>query len=277
MKNTLYISDLDGTLLASNSRLSEKNYQRLLKIIDDPKINFTFATARGMHSVKKIFPDLPLKLPCIAGNGAFIRELKSGKIINAFFLKKKDKEDLQAYLDPMDLTPIYYIIEEETEKILWHTGEESEGTKHYFNRFNNRTNLYPLDKKTLKEKLNERDVFCINIIDSHEKLKSLYEHLKAKNKYYLVFYQELYRPEWWLCIYPKETSKGNAALLLKKMFGFDELVVFGDEKNDIPLFEIADKCYAVENAIPQLKEIATDVIASNDDSGVLHFLENLKR
>ena len=47
---------------------------------------------------------------------------------------------------------------------------------------------------------------------------------------------------------------------------------FGDGKNDIDMFEIADESYAVENANADLKKIATAVIPSNDEDGVARWL-----
>jgi len=55
-----------------------------------------------------------------------------------------------------------------------------------------------------------------------------------------------------------------------------KLLLFGDELNDMELFEVADECYAVQNANPRLKECATKVIESNNDDGVAKwFKENL--
>ena len=56
------------------------------------------------------------------------------------------------------------------------------------------------------------------------------------------------------------------------MLGCDKLVVFGDNINDIPMFEVADECYATENAVPELKAIATGIISTNDDDGVAHWI-----
>ena len=56
------------------------------------------------------------------------------------------------------------------------------------------------------------------------------------------------------------------------MLNCDRLVVFGDGVNDIDMFEIADEAYAVENAVDELKEIATGVIACNDEDGVAKWL-----
>lgn len=51
-------------------------------------------------------------------------------------------------------------------------------------------------------------------------------------------------------------------------------MVFGDGKNDMDMFEIADECYAVENAVPELKAMATAVIGGNDSDGVARWLES---
>ena len=49
--------------------------------------------------------------------------------------------------------------------------------------------------------------------------------------------------------------------------------MFGDGLNDADLFRVADECYAVENAVPQLKAMATGVIAGNNEDGVAKWLE----
>ena len=57
-------------------------------------------------------------------------------------------------------------------------------------------------------------------------------------------------------------------------FNIDYIVAFGDGKNDMDMFEIADEAYAVENAVDELKAIATDVIGSNDSDAVAKWLHN---
>lgn len=71
---------------------------------------------------------------------------------------------------------------------------------------------------------------------------------------------------------PSGVSKANAVLRLKELLDAERVVSFGDGKNDIPLFEVSDECYAVENADIQLKEIATGIIESNECDGVAKWL-----
>ena len=89
--------------------------------------------------------------------------------------------------------------------------------------------------------------------------------------------QELYRPEYFLEIMPKKASKAEAIKRLKEIWRCDRVVSFGDAVNDIPMFEISDECYAVANAVPELKAYATGEIASNDEDGVAKWLAQFGR
>ena len=72
-----------------------------------------------------------------------------------------------------------------------------------------------------------------------------------------------------------KATKANAALQLKNILGCGRLVVFGDNRNDLSMFSVADECYAAANAVPELKEITTAVIGANDNDGVAKWiLEN---
>jgi hypothetical protein len=63
-------------------------------------------------------------------------------------------------------------------------------------------------------------------------------------------------------------------MFLKEKYGFERIVSFGDNLNDIPLFRASDECYAVANAKAELKEIATSVIESNVNDGVAKWLDS---
>ena len=56
------------------------------------------------------------------------------------------------------------------------------------------------------------------------------------------------------------------------VLGSQVLFGHGDGINDLPMFEIADECYAVSNAVDELKAIATGVIESNNADGIAKWL-----
>ncbi len=47
---------------------------------------------------------------------------------------------------------------------------------------------------------------------------------------------------------PVNASKANAVRPLKSLLECEKMIVFGDGKNDVDMFEAADESYAVENA-----------------------------
>lgn len=113
--------------------------------------------------------------------------------------------------------------------------------------------------------------FYFTCIDSEEKLYPLYRQFKEE--FYCVYQKDIYSGEQWLEIMPAKTSKANGRTEnLARLLGCRRIVCFCDGKNDIPMFRIADEYYAVANAAPELKEIATDIIPSNNEDGVAKWL-----
>lgn len=69
-----------------------------------------------------------------------------------------------------------------------------------------------------------------------------------------------------------ECNKGLAIQRIKQLCGCQRVIVFGDSANDISMFQMADESYATQNAIDELKEIATGIIESNQTDGVAKWL-----
>jgi len=68
---TLYISDLDGTLLQNNSRISAKSCDIINNLINHG-ISFSYATARGIYTALQVTTGLHCNLPVITKNGVII-------------------------------------------------------------------------------------------------------------------------------------------------------------------------------------------------------------
>ena len=100
----------------------------------------------------------------------------------------------------------------------------------------------------------------------------VYSLFSKDARYRCTIQQELYRPEYWCEIMPAQASKSNAVAKLKQIWGCTKVISFGDSINDIPMFEASDECYAVSNAVDELKRIATGIIESNEEDGVARWL-----
>lgn len=77
---------------------------------------------------------------------------------------------------------------------------------------------------------------------------------------------------WYLELYSKKASKYHGVQFLRSHYGFDTVVCFGDNHNDLPLFEASDIKIAVGNSVNELKEKADIIIGCNTEEGVANWL-----
>lgn len=266
---TLYVTDLDGTLLNSDSRLSEYTLKTINSLVEKGLL-FTYATARSLVSASVVTKGLSAKVPVIAYNGTFIFDSSSGGIISSEWFDKQECEKIISVLDKYRISPFVYSFIDGTEKLSWVTDRENEGGKRYLSLRQGDPRRRPLETA---EGLFDGDIFYFTCIGDREELQEAYDELSADGRFRCTIQQEIYRTEYWFEIMPKGASKAYAIEKLKKLWNCDRIVSFGDAINDIPMFEISYECYAVENAVDELKTMATGVIDSNDSDGVAKWLE----
>lgn len=265
LKKTLFVSDLDGTLLNREQALSEYTQKTLNRLIQEG-LPFTYATARSLTTAREVTAGLDLKLPVIVYNGAFVKDSASGESVMARQFSPHEKEEILAQHLTHGVYPRVYALHAEEEKFSYAIEHLSEGTKAYLAKRREDRRARP----TTEDRLLDGDVFCFSSIDDYDKLLPLYNALKAT--YHAVLYRDPYTSDYWLEILPRFATKADAVLSLKELYGFERVVVFGDEKNDLSMFAMADECYAVSNANEDVKRAASGVIASNDSDGVAAYL-----
>lgn len=262
---TLYVSDLDGTLLRSDETTSEYT-NNIINSLTDKGMLFSYATACSLITAKKVTKGINAKIPLIVYNGAFVIDNVTEKILIANYFD----QSVHAVLDELfanNIYPIVYAYIEGKEKFSFVPELCTKGMMKFVDSRNGdiRTNIVDT-----MEELKKGDIFYITCIDAPEKLKPLYD--KYKDTFHCVYQTDIYTNEQWLEIMPLAASKSNAIKQLKVLLRCDRLVVFGDGKNDIDMFELADESYAVENAHEDLKRYATEVIGANDDDAVAKWL-----
>lgn len=272
---TMVISDLDGTLLNSEVRLSEFTVNAVNSIIQRG-VNFSYATARSLNSAMKLTDRLALRFPVITYNGACIKSPATGEIIEIQGMEEEQIAYIKDTLLEFGVSPLVYTFLDGEEKVLWQRGTESEGMLYYLDTRGDDKRMLPVDSF---DDLFCGEIFYITCIEDHcEQLMPAYDNLKCNDSLNSIFQRELYRTDFWLEIMDYRVSKANALDDLKKLTGVDRIISFGDSVNDMPLFEASDECYAVANAVDSLKTVADAVIDSNDDDGVAKWLlENCNR
>ena len=266
---TLYVSDLDGTLLTADMKISENSLNIINTLIDEGMI-FTYATARSISSASIVAKGLTTKYPIIAYNGAFIVEPNTRKILIKEDFNRAQIQAVKEILAKAQISPLVYAFVNGEERVSWIPQKENEGKRHYIDSRNDDKRLRPVEAD---EELYESEVFYFTCIGEKGELEPVYDVLKDNENFTCTFQPEIYRDEYWLEIMSRKATKANAILKLKELLGCDKIVSFGDAINDIPMFQISDECYAVENAVDKLKQMATSVIASNNNDGVARWLK----
>ncbi|MGN8657696.1 Cof-type HAD-IIB family hydrolase [Catenibacterium mitsuokai] len=246
---TLYVTDLDGTLLEPDKSIKPDNLKLINQLIDED-VNITYATARSLITAKQVIGDINFKLPVIVQNGTFILSPK-GDMILGNYLGDSILDTVKDY----DISPIVYSQIGKKTYFSYVKDKMSAGVKAFVDDHLDDPRNHPVNTY---EDLYEGDIFYLLLIDDYDKLKPLYDLFKED--YYAVFDQEMYSHDWWLEIMSPDASKANAIKYLKQKLQCDEVVVFGDGKNDIEMFEEADYSCAVENAAPELIKCADEVI-----------------
>jgi hydroxymethylpyrimidine pyrophosphatase-like HAD family hydrolase len=106
---TLYISDLDGTLLDRNASLPY-GASELLQLLDSHGVAVTYATARTIKSVGHILSDAPKKYPAALMNGVLVCELDKEKYLSAAYFRSEDFLLVQKVLGDSDIDPFTYYL-----------------------------------------------------------------------------------------------------------------------------------------------------------------------
>lgn len=272
---TLFVSDLDGTLLTAKETVSEYSMRLLNELIDEDGVLFTYATARSLNSAAKAVWGLRQNLPVILYNGAIVMEPWNGnKLYNSHFTGMV-RADIRRILHEYDVWPLVYSFLGNKERVSWLRGRETEGMKRYLSRRAGDPRLNPVDSP---DELKDDEIFYYTYIDAKERTDVLHAVFEKDARFRCIYQQETYQSDYWLEIMPAGTSKGAAATVLKERLGAEKLVAFGDALNDRELFRAADEAYAVENADEELKKVATAVIGYSEEDSVSKFIrDNLKK
>ena len=104
--DTLYISDLDGTLLRKDETTSEFTNSVINSLVDNGML-FSYATARSLITAKKATAGIDAKIPLIVYNGTFVIDNATEQILIANYFASSVRS-LLADLFFHDVFPIVY-------------------------------------------------------------------------------------------------------------------------------------------------------------------------
>lgn len=268
-QDTLYVTDLDGTLLGETPRIPEVAVTMLNEMLD-AGLPFTVATARSWSSTKPIVEKLRLEYPIVLYNGAHIIDPVTERLIENCSLTREQMARVTALCAQAGVCCRVESMIDGACRVSWLKMLEDEGVRRYVEPRKGDARFRPVDEA---QQLADGEPFQCAMFDRYEKLKPLSEELRALDYLYVSLIADSYDKGWfWLSCGRKDSTKAMGVNKLRKLTGRQRIACFGDNLNDLPMFAVADEAYAVANAKDEVKAAATGVIGSNLDCGVPWYL-----
>jgi len=260
-KVKLVVTDMDGTLLNSKSKVSSQ-FSGIYNQLKKHNIKFIAASGRQYFSIVDRFnKTIQNEITIVAENGAFAMhnnkelftlELPSEYILNSINILRK-------------LENVYIVLC--GKKCAYIETKDKAFVSMFKNYYSEYTIVNDLTKVT-------NDIF-FKIAAYHFECSET--HIYPTVKELENELQVTVSGQNWLDISHPNANKGYALNILQKDLNIskEETMVFGDYNNDLKMLELADFSYAMENAHKNVKAIAKFQTKSNNELGVEFILEQL--
>lgn len=279
-KNTLYISDLDGTLLSNEQVISDTTRTLINHIIAEGTL-FSIATARTPATVSELLKGIDLRIPAVVMTGVALWDKNTGQYHEVQYFTPEQVNAVRETYEKTGEGAFLYTLKrnhdpkKEPPIQVYHVGEFTPEERNFM-----KARLSSPFKKFLIDEQNPGNV--PDIIDdavlffgirNTDRGRAAYEALSRlpdiNPMYYHDFYGEAIAE---VEAFPPGATKAKAVKRLARLVGADRIVVFGDNLNDISMMKIADWAVAMGNAVDEVKYVADEVINTNEADAVARFI-----
>ncbi|QGS52003.1 HAD-IIB family hydrolase [Spiroplasma tabanidicola] len=271
-------SDLDGTIITKENELLKETKKDIQAFMIETNNAFSVVTGRQFFSSKNHIKDIGVTLPVITINGSSLIDPVSETLIDSLHF---NKEEYFKILDIMLKHNIRFSVVNDFQIFCLKT---SIWNKHFrrdkFKNSNIDENIYHLydDFNELYQGI-KKDCKYYNSVfieyetkqefDEIEKLFESYNFSKLTFAYFDQPTIEYFKPN---------VNKLSGLKMLANYLKVDlqDIYVFGDQVNDIPMFKGLKNNFAVGNAVPEIISIANEIIDNINNNGVGKKLIELK-
>ena len=276
MNDTLYITDLDGTLLDSRSKVSPRSEELLNKAIAAGAL-FSVATARTPATVSQLLKGVDMRLPGVVMTGVALWNPADGRYSDVKHFSPETVRNVLRVYRECGLPSFLYTLSDNMIKI-YHSGPVSATEQAFIDERADspykRFYIPASGDSDIPECVDDAVLFFA--MQPSGPAAAAYEKMKGVEGVNPIFYFDptygdgLAMSE----AFPAGASKAEAARRLAKIAGARRIVAFGDNINDLPMLAEADLAVAVENALPEVEEAADIVIGPNTADAVAEFIAN---
>ena len=260
LKYRLIASDLDGTLLDDQKRISDRakaaisEYQRRGGI-------FTIATGRKEESARKFVEMIHVSAPIVAFNGAKIVDFSKNEVLQ------------ESFLDTSIAISAYTALRAIGKDIVVYTDGKPliSGNTPNIGRYMDRIEISMKVIEDVSE-LCGRLITKILVIDPRQEQGGMVKLIEPIFGEYL---NAISSDDEFLELLPPGVSKGRALTALADTLGISmaETIAIGDHLNDISMIQAAGLGVAVENAREETRQAADYITMDNNHDGVALIIE----
>lgn len=284
----LFVSDMDGTILHNHTRIAEETAE-VVRAAEEAGIRFAIATGRNYFNAKEILEEVGLSCPIVSSNGSRVLT-ETGEVLHEIELTKEEALEVISVLHQDDkYSDVFYEMYsdlglvasridliEATMKNLKQNGDDR--SREMYDFFHKR--YYVNEDVRIVEDIedfvkNEAEhIYKFIAFSSHlEKMSSLWTEIDERVDGVYVTSSGNDNIE----VMANGADKGHGVTKLAEHLGIDlsDVVVIGDNLNDVPMFEVAGKAIAMANSHEDLIKISHHVTERHDEYGVANALKRV--
>lgn len=263
MEKILIATDLDGTLIGDDEKVSEKNLEAMRKAVD-MGIYVVPTTGRSYYEMPEVLRSVKPFTHCICSDGAVLFHKDGDKIAQELF-SRETAQDIyeilsdydtmtELYIDGVPVTDVKYLTDEGLEYF-----RVEENYKSVIRDTHRGVADSPLFFKDNFHRVEMFNVFFHDYDEREEAFKRLGEIEEIETTTSMRSNIEILR---------KSVNKGTGLTALCRILGVkkENVYVMGDSRNDISMFKAAGTGCSVKNACLELKAAADRIICSNNEN-----------
>jgi len=274
MSYKIVVTDLDGTLLNDEKRISDKDIHMLNKL-NSNGINIVIATGRNYFMAKKLTEQIKNINPIIlANNGAVVRKSKTDELIECNYLDADAFEGIYNLGIKYNLYPVVHVDEYENGYDMIYEQENMEEVySGYVRKDDVRAKIVKFKPKEMK------NILAVCYLEEFNKLNDFSKEMNELNmglfnticnrnidKRALLEFLHVDGCKW------RALNKYINCLNIKP----DEIISFGDDNNDLELIINSGMGISMKNGTENCIKAAKKVSEfDNNNSGVSYELSKL--
>lgn len=250
--------DMDGTCLDSKGRMSEKTFNAL-KAAAENGVVVVPATGRNTNCLPVRIKNEDFYRYVVSSNGSLVVDVRTDEVIFSSLIDNKTAQEIaSAFRRHPVLVASHIDRDYYTQGLIMYCG-----VRHVLGDDAPKVVLVGNMERYLKK--SGKSIEEYQLFYRGEKYRDIINKILEPYPEICAAHSKGYAE-----IYNKSGSKGTALLALGKSLGFtaDEIACVGDEENDISMFDMVGRRFAMGNAIEEIKKRADVILPTNDEDGV---------